>query len=1284
MNNKFVSEDFAREEPSRLNDPDLEEDDLWQIITAFFETHGLIQHQLASFDEFIETGIRTIFDNHRILSVEVVAESEIKELEKILGKEKSKSLGELLKTADNEEKLQTLLEKLKTKTTDAFVEKHPCLYVKNGSIMKKYTVEFGEIFLEDPIHVEVSSVSKKITPFECCSRKIAYQSQLLADIETTDFNGHVNIYQRVHIGNIPVMVGSRLCNLRSVKNNKEEMARLREDFYDPGGYFITNKGSRKVIVSQERAAANQICVFKINKKGPKYTFYAEVRSCAPRSSHSTTAQVGMLKSGRIGVTVPYIDSSVIPLGLMFRALGIDGDAKEMVGYILPDLTDREAVQLLVSSFEYSLECKETESALKYIGKKGKKFTGIKKDEEEIENKETTINAVSYAKHLLHSEFLPHLGVGPEFVVKKRFYLGYMVQRLLWVILGRIPTQDRDHFANKRITTAGEMFSQQFVSALRRFKNEISSGIQKDSQKNSAIKITSKIGPKIITNALSTALTDNSGLRGKGQGASQNFDHFNLSDTLSSLRKLITPINQDSGGKIDLPRKLHNSQWGVCCIAETPEGKKVGLAKQLALSCLITVGSPPDSILEILKSMRIIAFEEIVDRKGNLLAWDKVFVNGDYIGVTQFPNEVIGGLRLLRRRGQLNPETSLSYDSKQREVSILTEHGRAIRPLLIVEKGRPLLRKSHILKIQSGEWDEPSVWVNLISKGYIEMVDKTEEENLLVAYSPQDLDGMDVIKRLKYTHCELHPCLIYGAGASTIPFPHCNQSPRNAYQSSMGKQAIGIPGTNYQFETHGKFYALHYPEIPLVYSRTAKTIGFHDLPSSQNVIVAVCPFHGYNQEDSIIMNKDSIERGLLNITAFLCFEATVNRRHNQEKFEIPKEHETNRFRGNTSKLIQETVKNIGSEKIFCFAPEGTKVEHGDVIIGKTMVENDIASIHRKKKTDVSVIYNHVWPGTVHSIQRGVDGNGYDYIRVVVAQVRNPVCGDKFSATHGQKGTIGKIYRSYELPFIAHSGVAPDVLLNPLAFPSRMTIGLMIEMLTGKKIAAGSRLHTTPVRKVLCLDSTSKKDRVLTEDPWEKSISGKYSEKKSYGDATPFNPNFSLREVCEELKSLGFNEFGDEQMINGVTGEPMSCPIFVGICAYQRLRHMVIDKVHARSRGGRNILTRQPTEGRQRAGGLKFGLMERDCVLGQGCPIMTKDRLMDQSDAYTAWVCKYCGLLGTVVKKEETNLRESGKHSIDMFCRVCETKKLVKVKLPYATKLVAQELAGMGIVLRMMTD
>jgi DNA-directed RNA polymerase II subunit RPB2 len=479
---------------------------------------------------------------------------------------------------------------------------------------------------------------------------------------------------------------------------------------------------------------------------------------------------------------------------------------------------------------------------------------------------------------------------------------------------------------------------------------------------------------------------------------------------------------------------------------------------------------------------------------------------------------------------------------------------------------------------------------------------------------------------------------------------------------MGKQAIGMPGINYMFNTKGTIHVMNYPQKPLCSSKASKIIGFDTLPSGQNACVAVMPFYGNNQEDSLVMNQDSIDRGFMCTTTYKCYEATIKADKN-ERFEIPEKGACNNYKGNMAKL----------DPITCIIPEGQTVNIGDALIGKTVEINGASTIYRHNKINASVLYDHPWPGKVYAIQRGYNGDGYEYVRVVIAQPRSPVNGDKFAARHGQKGTIGMTYRSYDMPFTL-DGMAPDILINPLAFPSRMTIGMLIEMISGVAIASSSVLNEISVLAPFRFDhDTSQIQKDM--EPMIKKYT--YSSTKNKNDATPYNKAFSWTDVCEELKALGYNEFSDRKMINGQTGELIPCLIFNGVCYYQRLRHMVIDKIHVRSRGGTCGLTRQPYEGRSKGGGLRFGCMERDCISALGLSGFLKDRMVEQSDETEVGFCKICGLIAIVIKEDvDAGIPERRE------CRLCQTNQVGMVKFPYATKLMIQEFAGMNVIIRIL--
>lgn len=1198
---------------------------------------------------------------------------------------------------------------------------------------QKYTVTFGSPVFQRPVHKEISDEVLPITPKQCIDRDITYMSHMYVDVTMENPLGFVKTEKNVHIASIPVMVGSQLCNLFDIANDPDEMARLGEDIHDEGGYFIIN-GAEKVIVHQQRSAQNRTYVFQSRKTAPKYDLYTEIRSIAPHGAHGTTVQVGILKNNLIGVIVPYIEMSDIPLGVMFRALGAKNE-NDMIRYMVPDSKDVEFLRLLVPSLEQAYACSSQDDALYYIGKKGKKFMGVKKDDEEVEEESVRSGAISYARHLISTEFLPHLGSGEESFTKKRFYLGYMVQKLLDTKLGRKPIENRDHYSNKRVALTGALLGTQFYNAFNRLRSEIATSIEKCIRGSNTVNILSMVKPRTIRTAMCNALSNNNwGGKSQKQGISQTYDKFNRAATIANARKISAAVGTE-GVTSEKRREQDNTHWGMVCPAEVPEGKtcftldtpvltpkgyipigklsdgdevisvdpktfqtqvtaiteyftivayvltitlkdgrqvtctedhpflssgdwieagklevgdllyvyscdsqiestpivsivrqnekrlvadfttlsdnhsfiangiithNCGLVTNQAMSCLVTIGSDPGEIAELVENMNIISFTEVEEQcSGSLLKLVKIFLNGDIIGVTDHPNEIVNELRMLRRSGCLNPEVSMAYDDKAREVHISTDAGRLCRPLLIVEGGKILLKRSHIEQIRKGEWDEEpgSAWMKLLEGGFIELLDTFEEEYTDIATFPSDLITLDKTSRAELTHSEIYPSLILGVGASLIPFPDHNQSPRNTYQSAMGKQAIGVPGANYMVRTKGKYHVLNYPQKPVVLGKMAKIIKYDRLPAGQNAITVLMVRHGFNQEDSLILNQDSIDRGFMNSTAFFGFEAKV-KRDKDEQFEVPSEKECSNFKGNPRKL----------DPVSGIITEGQKVQEGDILIGKTVRVDETLTVHRHKKQNCSIIYDQPLPGVVHLVQTGIDGQGYEYVKVMIRQLRIPEYGDKFAARHGQKGTCGMTYKSTELPFMPNrGGIAPDIMVNPLALPSRMTIGMLIEMLCGRMLCDASELFQAPVDRVFRLDdkkwnnppdepdceseSESNIEFVDSDDdvPRDEIVTG-----VEY-DSTPFRKDYSLEKICERLRELGIDEFSDEVLIDGETGEELEALVYTGVCYYQRLKHMVVDKIHARSRGGTTRMTRQPREGRKLGGGFRIGLTVRFLII-----------------------------------------------------------------------------------------
>lgn len=1146
---------------------------------------------------------------------------------------------------------------------------------------KTHRVTFSNVHYQRPSHKEVNEDIIKTTPKLCTDRKMSYTASMYVDITYEGPEDQTNVYKKKYIGEIPVMVKSELCNLYHISNDKKKLAALHEDVLDDGGYFII-KGSSKVLVPQVRPAHNLIHTYL--GKGtarpgmPKFSLYSETRS-GSSSSHTTTTKVGIIaKSGLIHVEVPYIDTAAIPLGIVFSAFGVT-EMADIANYIFPpewiaappSPAHKKMVMMLVKSLEQSFLCDSQEVALNYIGRRGKKFAQKKLDGDMEE--EASDASVSYASYLLSNEFLPHIGAGQEFSAAKCAFLGYMTQKLLLTYAELRPVSDRDHFALKRIHTSGMLLANQFSVAFRQLINRITTLIEKDAQNRIPINVASYItAPYIISSSLSSALSCNKwGSRGQTQGISQTLDAFNRCAQLCFLRKFIIPMSNE-GGKIEAPRHVQGSQWRISCPYSTPEGKKVGLVQGFAMAGYVTAGCDPEPAIQFLDDMDIVSMDEI-ENPSDFLRYTRIFINGAPRGYTHYPNEIVNQLRDLRRNSSLHLEVSVAFDTKDNEIRIATDPGRSASAVAIAPRGQLRLTEKILDEISEGLWDTDtsSSWTNLVERGFVEILSKDEEEEMIVAIYPSDLEHMQPSKRIQYTHCELSPDMIEGAGVSTSPHNHRNQAPRNIYQEAMSHQAIGIHA-NSQFGRRGKWHVMDYPQKPIVSTRISRELGFDTMGMGQNAMVAIIPWYGMNQEDSIIMSEASINRGFMNSTTYIAYNGTLSmiqapNVERYESFEIPSPEDCNDFKGYAGKLIK--------DEHYVYVPKGTVVQKDDILIGMVVTGTPENNIFSKKKTNVSVRYDQKWPGTVHSVQFGFDGDGYRYIHLVVAQKRKPIMGDKFAARHGQKGTVGAILPPEEMPFLKDEGYTPDILVNPLAFPSRMTIGMLIEAIVGVALT-GSALKCPEYNAPLCLDGQERKGCTTTDDWVAKSeyVPG-FDPKKDYdteldGDGTPWDKSFSLQRVFDAIKKMGINEFSERTVINPKTGKELPTLIFNSVVYYQRLKHMVVDKIHGRARGTIHALHRQPAEGRKKGGGFRIGHMERDCMLGQGLPDMTADRLFHQSDAYRLPVCTICGLQAIDVEGR-------------LECRVCNTSECCMVPIPFGTKLMNQEFSAMNLVPRLIT-
>ena len=1231
----------------------------WKIIDRFFTDNPnyLVAHHLESYNDFFNNGINKIFhENNPIRFIEREDE----------GKQ-SGNTNEVL------------------------------LYLggKDGS-----KIYFGKPVIFDDHH------SHYMFPNDARLRNMTYGITIHYDVDV-DFvyyqdeskKEHSITLEKILLGRFPIMLQSDLCILNTLnKNVRFNMGECRNDY---GGYFIID-GKEKSIIPQETFADNMIYIKK-NKSDDIYSHSAEIRSVSEDTSkpiRTTAIKVvspsPSLTNNQIVVVVPNVRKP-IPLFILMRALGIISD-KDIIKTCLLDINKNASyVDLFIPSVHDANKIFNQDTAMRYIASFTKRGT------------------ISGTIEILSDFFLPH--IGELNFINKAYFVGIMVFRLLKVFTGEEKPTDRDNFRFKRIEQTGSLLYDLFREYYLIQKRDISRRIDeeyyyhrgnyketemtetelKQHKKDVKTKGEATINKykddsfvtlvttnfkeffkdRIVEAGFKKAFKGNWGAQThtKRVGVVQDLNRLSWNTFISQLRKINLPL--DASAKVVGPRLLNSSQWGLIDPIDTPDGGNIGLHKNLAISTHITSGSSSFPIIKWLRAntpMKIV----LECSPEYLFNSSKIFINGNWIGVIDEPIALVYMLKLYRRNGIIPTFTSIVFDYKNNEINIYTDSGRLTRPIYYIEDNKVNFYKPEIIELLANEtitWEQivsgfkkkadpnfsikqnktyellelypnissaqEQIFIDLQkNKSIIDFVDTSEEESAFIATTEDDLKNNNY-----YTHMEIDASLIFGVMGNQIIYPEHNPVVRNSFSCGQSKQAVSVYHSNYQMRIDKMGVILNYGQIPLIKSRYLEYINSEEQPYGVNAIVAIMCYTGYNVEDAILINKASVDRGIFRTTYFSMYEAR---------------EESSKVSGlSNSKFANIEKNNVTGIKPgydYSALDDNGMIKENIALNDKMVVIGKITSDPTKENgwTDSSVKPKKGQLGFVDKSFITQGEEGFNIAKVRIREERIPAIGDKMASRAGQKGTIGLIIPEDDMPFTA-DGVRPDLIINPHALPSRMTIGQIVESFFGKA----------------CLNYGG------------------------FGDCTAFQvkgSNYST--YGPMLTKAGFHSSGNQLLYNGMSGDQLQANIFIGPTYYMRLKHMVKDKINYRARGPNTMLTRQPVQGRANDGGLRIGEMERDGVLGHGMSYFLNESFMIRGDKYYMAVCNKTGAIAIYNNSKNLFLSPFADGPINFHTNPDGTmniKNISKfgrsfsiVRIPYSFKLLIHELQVMNIQMRIITD
>ena len=1241
-NSNSNSEPIIRDLPNISSDINHEEI-AWKIIDKFFaqDPNMLVKHHLESYNDFFNNKIHNIF------------------------KEKNPIL--IMKEQDEETK------EYKYKAE---------LYIGGSSGKLIY---FGKPVIYD------ENREHYMFPNEARLRNMTYALTIHVDVEIiyyimNDDGTYAetrSLLEKIYLGKFPIMLNSDLCVLNKLdKIAKFNMGECRND---KGGYFIID-GKEKVLISQEKFADNMLYIK--SDFNDLYSHSAEIRSVSEDASKPIrtlsiriTRPDAKYSNNQILVNIPNVRKPV-PLFILMRALGIISD-KEIIKMCLLDLEKYENyISLFIPSIHDAGNIFNQEVALKYLATLTKGKT------------------LSHILEILMDYLLPH--IGENNFTDKAFFIGHMVKEVLQVYKNDKKPTDRDSFKYKRVELAGTLIYDLFKEYYSLQQKHIFQKIDKEYYYKQGIYQKDFISliennyleyfkERILENGFRKAFKGNWGSEEhtKRPEVVQDLNRLSYNSFLSHLRKINLPL--DSSAKIIGPRLLHSSQWGIIDPVDTPDGGNVGLHKHMALGCLITSGYSSKAIIELLRTVFFMELlsECIVEYIAHAT---KIFVNGAWVGIVTKPLEVIDLLKKYRRIGLIPIYTSISWAIKEDSIYIYSDSGRLTRPLFYLNSNsnKPcyenefiynklvsndftynelligfnkfktydsekrentfgasdVIRSNNVFFNLGDLYDRPNVISietaldKLMEKaGIIDYLDTAESETALIATYSEQIT--------KFTsHCELHPSLLLGIMGNQIVFPENNQLPRDLFSCGQSKQGVSLYNSNYQNRIDKMGVVLNNGQIPLVKSRYLKYIYNEEHTYGINAIVAIGSYGGYNVEDSILFNEGSINRGMFNTTYFNMYEAR------EESTKVAGSNIDTRFVNIESKNV------IGKKPGYDYSlldsngliQENTPLDDRKIVIGKvtTNVSNPTTF------SDASISPKKGQLGYVDKAFITEGEEGFRIAKIRIREERLPAQGDKFCSRCGQKGTVGLIIPEENMPFNAE-GIRPDLIINPHALPSRMTIGQLVETLMGKACAYYG----------------------------------------GFGDCTAFVNKGSKHEIFGSLlRNIGYSSTGNELMYSGETGEQLEMEFFTGPCYYMRLKHMVKDKINYRAQGPRTMITRQTVQGRANDGGLRIGEMERDGIIAHGATAFLKESMLDRGDDYYVAICNTSGTIA--IYNESKNIfispfsdgplkfSENFENTMNLEVISKYGKSFSIVRVPYSFKLLIQELQVMNIQMRIITE